>query len=100
MMALTGCSSSSGVVPLGQDTYMIARSVKSFKGTSGPVKAAALKEAARFCSKQGKVMKVIRTSQQDMKLFRSDASVEVYFSALDPGSPELKHPAAFIETRE
>ncbi|WP_435893343.1 hypothetical protein [Oceaniferula spumae] len=87
---LASCASSSGVVPMGQDTYMVARSLKSIRGDSGRVKAEAIREANEFCLKQGKVMKIIDTNQKDMQPFRSDAQAEIQFMCLDPNDPRLK----------
>jgi hypothetical protein len=87
---VSGCTSTSGVVRTGPDTFMISRTEKGFKGSSGIVKAAALDEATRYAESNGKVMKVISTSQKDMIPFKSDASAEVHFKLLDPNDPELK----------
>lgn len=89
-LLLQACTSSSGVVKTGPDTYMISRSEKGFKGTSGAVKAAALAEANHWCQTHGKVMKVISSSQKDMVPMTSDASAEIHFKALDPNDPETK----------
>lgn len=90
IVGLPGCTSSTGVVPAGSDTYVVVRSRKSFHGDGKRVRAEALREANEFCRKRGKVMKVVKSTAEDMKPFRADASAEVYFKALDPGDPELK----------
>lgn len=69
---------------------MVARSQKGFRGDSGRVKAAAIREADAFCRKQGKVMKIVTSSQEDMKPFRSDAQAEIEFLALDPSDPRAR----------
>jgi Short C-terminal domain len=85
-----GCASTQGVVSAGPGVYLISKTHKGFSGASGPVLAAALEEANQYCLARGKVMKVVKTSQKDMVPFKSDASAEVYFKALDPNDPELK----------
>ena len=97
---LVACTTSSGVVPIGQGTYMVSRSTKGFRGASGPVKAAALREANHYCEKSGTVMRVVRTTQKDMKPFRSDAAAEVYFECLDPSDPKLGERLQIEEIRE
>ena len=97
---ISGCTTSSGAVPIGLNTYMISRTEKGLKGTSGSVKAAALKEANRHCEESGKTMKVIRTVQKDMKPFRSDAAAEVTFQCLESNDPDLKRPIPIDEIRE
>jgi len=76
---LTACATSSGVVPAGNDTYLISRSEKSFDATGSRVKADALREASDFCSKSGKSMEVLKTSEKDMMVFRSNPQAEVQF---------------------
>jgi hypothetical protein len=90
LLVLTGCASSSGVVSTGQDTYMVAKTQKGFRGASGIVLAEAIKEADEYCKQRGLVMKVVRTTNKDMVPFKSDAQAEVYFMALPPGDPRLK----------
>lgn len=98
--SLPSCSTSSGVVPIGQDTYLISRSHKSTRGSGTWVKGEALQEANEYCEKRGKVMKLVKTVERDMKPFRADASAEVYFKALSPSDPELKKPLKVEEIRE
>ena len=73
------CSSTSGVVPTGKDSYLIARSEKGFDKTGSRVKAAALKEAADYCARTGKTLEIIKADAKDMVPFKSDAQAEVEF---------------------
>src|ERR1035441_7840053 len=82
-LLVAGCASTQGVVSAGPGVYMISKTHKGFSGASGPVLAAALEEANQYCVARGKVMKVVKTAQKDMVPFKSDASAEVYFKALD-----------------
>src|SRR5208282_1912608 len=91
---ISGCTSS-GVVPMGQNTYMISKSVWGFTGPA-PIKAAELKEADDYCKKQGKVLRVTKTVEIAIK-FGSTPATEVYFKCLDPNDPELKQPANIEE---
>ena len=91
-MVVTGCSTSSGVIPMGGDIYVISHTVKSFVGSSEPVKVEAIKQANDYCKKHGKEMVLIKTIQQDMKPFQSDAQAEVYFKCVDKDDPILKDP--------
>lgn len=92
----SGCSTSS-VVPIGQNTYMISHTVKSFVGASEPVKVEAIKQANAFCAKNGKEIVLLKTVQQDMKPFQSDAQAVVYFKAVDKDDPQLKDPPKIEE---
>jgi hypothetical protein len=73
------CSTTSGVVPSGKDTYLISRSEKGFDKTGARVKAAIFKEASDFCAESGKTMEVIKANEKDMVPLRSDAQAEVKF---------------------
>lgn len=97
---LPSCATSSGVVPIGQDMHMISRSHKSTRGSGAWVKGEALQEANDYCEKRGKVMKLIKTVETDMKPFKSDASATVYFMALSPSDPALKTRVKVEEIRE
>jgi hypothetical protein len=92
---ISGCTTSSGVVSTGPDTYMISRTQWGFRGP-GLVKAAAIKEADAYCKKRGKVVKVTKTVETGLK-FGSEPAAEVYFKCLDPNDPELKQPATIEE---
>ena len=89
---LGGCvtlfTTSTGVVPIGQDTYMISRTEKGFIGSSSKVKAEAMKEANQFCESQGKKIHVVSTSQKDMVPFTSDAQAEIQFMCLNSSDAE------------
>src|SRR5476649_1060658 len=88
-VALTGCATS-GVSPLGQNSYMITRHVYGFSGTSS-IKAELLQNADDYCKSRGKVLLVTKTVEIPLA-FGREASAEVYFKALDPSDPELKQP--------
>jgi hypothetical protein len=62
LLAVTGCASSTGVVPMGKDTYMIAREDNGPASSLGAIKAATFKEAAEFCAGKGKSMQVTKES--------------------------------------
>lgn len=57
---LAGCASTTGVVSMGSDTYMIAREDNGPAASLGRIKAAAFKEAGSFCVGQGKTMQVVK----------------------------------------
>lgn len=83
---------SSGVVPMGQDTYMI--SAQSFTGFSsaGSVKAEIYKEGSAYCVGLGKQFQPVNDHGVDGVPGRALASAEVQFRCLDKGDPELNRP--------
>lgn len=100
LIFLIGCTTSSGPVPVGQGVFMIARTQKSFVGSSAPVKAAAIAEADKYCQSQGKAMVLLKTVQKDMKPMQSDAYAEVYFKCVATNDPVLSNPPKVEEIRE
>jgi hypothetical protein len=89
---LAACTTTTGVIPIGKDTYMVSGTGKSPGGYSGSeVKVAAFKEAMQFCATQSKQMQVVRTEQRDMS-FGVNATAELQFMCLDAGDPELGRP--------
>lgn len=59
---LAGCASSTGIVAIGGDAYMVTREDNSPATSLGALKVATFKEAGAFCSNQGKQMRVIKNS--------------------------------------
>ena len=79
---LSACASTSGVVPLSGDSYLISRSEKGFNTTGSRVKADAIKEANQSCSSSGKRAEILKATQRDMVPFTSDAQAEIEFRCI------------------
>jgi hypothetical protein len=62
LLVLGGCASTTGVVPIGKDTYMIAREDNGPAASLGAIKAATFKEAVGYCASQGKAFKITKES--------------------------------------
>ena len=60
-LLMTGCASNSGVVPMGNDTYMVSRQAASGFSGMGTLKADAMREAYAECQKTGKSVQVLET---------------------------------------
>lgn len=63
-LALVGCASSAGIVPAGNDTFMLARSGYGLGQSSSNVKAGLFKEASEHCASMGKSMDVISSDDK------------------------------------
>lgn len=57
---LFGCSSTTGVIPTGNDSYMIAKEDNSPMASIGTIKAATFKEAAAFCALKSKALQTVK----------------------------------------
>ena len=79
LLVLAGCATSSGIVPMGSNEYLISRSEKGFDTTGSQVKADALKEANAFCNEQNMQLEIIKVTSKDMVPFKSDAQAELEF---------------------
>jgi len=90
ILALSGCASSTGVVPTGPDSYMVTREGGSaFVGTNG-LKADAYREASDYCAKNGKTIEVVSTQEQSGGFMRYPHA-EVNFMCLSPGDRDYGH---------
>ena len=103
VLLLAGCASDSGVVPMGQDTYMVShQSGNAFAGAAN-VKAQTLVEANQFCLSHRQEMKVIKTTEaQPPFILGNYPRAEVQFQCLAPHDARLQQlaPDATVELRE
>lgn len=75
---VAGCATSTGtldVVPMGKDTYMLARPGGFFTVSGGEVKAQLYRDANEFCRAQGKQLMPVTTSSRDSAPYKSTRTV-------------------------
>ena len=90
LLALAGCASNSGVVPAGQDTYLVSREAASGFAGLGTLKADALRQADAYCQGLHKAMKVISaTESQPPYVFGNFPRAEVQFMCLSAGDARI-----------
>lgn len=79
---MAGCAST-GVVPIGEDTYMLAKTSAAcgFRSASG-TKAKLYEEAGAFCRKQGKTVRTVEVTGKDGVPFARCASAELQFKCV------------------
>lgn len=105
LLGLIAACTSTGVTPMGRDTYMIARKGTAVSSGSG-LKAALLREANEWCTKQGLVMVVVSTKALDGIPGVQFANAELVFRAVKAGDVEdvrtnlEKAPDRVIEVRD
>lgn len=87
-LLVLGCSGP-GVVPMGTDSYMLAKdgSFTTFGGAS--VKAELYKEAYTFCASKGRELLALRDASRDSGYGRY-ANAEIQFRCLKGGDPQLQ----------
>jgi hypothetical protein len=90
---VVGCASNSGVIPIGQDTFMVSRQAATGFSGSGTLKAEAFQEANQFCSKIGKSLQVISTYEASPPFIIANfPKAEIQFMCLDAKDAELNRP--------
>ena len=81
---LAGCASNSGVVLMGQDTFMVSRQAATGFSGSGTLKAEALQEASQYCANQNMSLQVINIIEaKPPYIFTNFPKAEVQFRCLD-----------------
>jgi len=91
---LCSCASVGGtasIVPIGQDTYMVASAGSFFTTSGGEVKAQLFREANGFCRAKGKNLMPVTSSSRDAAPY-TYASAELQFRCLASGDPGLTRP--------
>lgn len=90
---LIGCAVNSGVVLIGQDTFMVSRQAATGFSGLGTLKAEAFQEANQYCIKKGKSAQVISTNESAPPYVLGNfPRAEVQFMCLSPNDPELTRP--------
>jgi hypothetical protein len=87
VLVLFGCSST-GVVPMDRDTYMIAKKKPTVGfGTADSAKADIYREANAFCAKQNKKVETVKLEMTDSGLGRP-ANASLQFRCVSDGEPK------------
>ncbi|MFM9437407.1 hypothetical protein ACFDR9_004494 [Janthinobacterium sp. CG_23.3] len=81
LSALVGCASTTGVVPTGKDTFMIATHGVMGHSSAGMQKAEAFRQASDYCKTLGKELQPINTGETQGG-FGKIAAAEVEFTCL------------------
>ena len=84
------------ILPLGHDTYALTRWANTgFVRNTEKLKAQALEDAAAYCAKLHKELKIVSTTTARPAIpLTGFANAKVVFKALDANDPELHAPVA------
>jgi hypothetical protein len=77
-VALSGCGTSTGIVKISDDTYMLAKQDAMAWSGSG-VKVELYKEANEFCAKEGKKFIQVSNTSVDAAMYQTMAGAEIQF---------------------
>ncbi len=107
VVLLNGCSSSSGVLKVGPDTYTISTSASPGKGGIPAAKRIAYQEATAECVAKGNLEVFVLSEKSSSPTWTEGMSnVEVNFRCLPKSDPEFQRqrlkstPDQIIEKRE
>lgn len=90
---LSACASHTGVIPIGKDTYMIAKQQATGFPGLGNMKAEIIVEGSAYCSKQGKEFQIVSTQEtKPPYVLGNYPRSEIQFMCLTPGDQELQRP--------
>jgi hypothetical protein len=93
IIVLAGCAINTGVVPIGQDTFMVSRQAATGFSGLGDLKGEAFREANQYCLDQRKSVQVLHTSESSPPyIFGNFPKAVVQFRCLDANDSELKRP--------
>lgn len=93
LLTISGCASHTGVVPIGRDTFMIAKQQATGFPGLGNMKAEIIAEASLHCSSLGKEFQIVSTYEtQPPYILGNYPRSEIQFMCLAPGDPELQRP--------
>ena len=92
-LAVSACASHTGVVPMGQNTYMIAKQQATGFPGLGNMKAEIIAEGSRYCAGLGKEFQVVSTQEtQPPYILGNYPRSEIQFMCLAAGDRELQRP--------
>lgn len=92
-LALSACASHTGIVPMGRDTFMIAKQQATGFPGLGNMKAEIIAEASQYCSAQGKELQIASTQEtQPPYILGNYPRSEIQFMCLSTGDRELQRP--------
>ena len=92
-LALTACASHTGIVPMGRDTFMIAKQQATGFPGLGNMKAEIIAEASQYCAGLGKEIQIVSTQEtQPPYILGNYPRSEVQFMCLAAGDRNLQRP--------
>lgn len=92
---LSSCAESTGILPMGPDTYTVTENYAPVRGGAATAEKVALTEANRYCQQQGKVF-VATNMQKSVAPFQAAYGPTKYslvFHCLLPNDSSLRPPS-------
>ena len=101
LMILVGCASNSGVVPIGDNTFMVSRQAATGFSGLGTLKVDALREANYFCLSQNKKLHVISATEAEPPFILGNfPKADVRFNCVDSDAGHSNNVSADQESTD
>lgn len=93
VVILTACASHTGIVPMGKDTFMIAKQQATGFPGLGNMKAEIIAEASQYCASQGKEFQIVSTQEtQPPYILGNYPRSEIQFMCVPSNDREYQRP--------
>lgn len=93
VLMLSGCASHTGVVPMGKDTYLIAKQQATGFPGLGNMKAEIIIEGSAFCRGMSKEFQLVNTNEtQPPYILGNYPRSEITFMCIAGNDPEHQRP--------
>jgi putative hemolysin len=89
-LILSGCVTTSDVVPVGKDSYLVSVSARGNNAGAGRIESA--KAAVKYCAARGQHMIIRRTDTSGIALGAIPETTALVFSCVDESDPEWQRP--------
>ena len=92
-LLLVACASHTGIVPMGKDTYMIAKQQGTGFPGLGSMKGEIITEGNNYCRSQNKEFQIVSTNEtQPPYVLGNYPRSEITFMCISSTDPELQRP--------
>ena len=92
LLVLAGCTTKSGVLSGGPDTYLVTHQAKTNFANLDNLKAEVLQEANEYCLSQNKIIRVIKTSESPHHIAGNYPRAAVQFMCLEKTDTDSPSP--------
>ena len=92
LLVLAGCTTKSGVVSAGPDTYLVTHQAKTNFANLDNLKAEALQEATEYCLSQNKNIRVMKASVSPPNIFGNLPRASVQFMCIEKTYTDSPNP--------
>ncbi len=97
-LLISGCTSSSGVIPDGRDAFRISHPGDTGFTNSNTLQANAYKESSAFCAVKGKVVETLKMETKQAQPMGGWTDASLWFRYVNRAESEKSKPDMYYET--